>query len=145
MIYFDTAYLLKCYVREPGWEKVRALARKHERVACCIFGKMEIHAALHRKLREGDLTLEQLETVFKQVDVDESQGLWVWLPLTEVIVLEVISSLRGLPEDVFLRTADALHLVTAKYHSFSEVYSNDTHLLAAAPHFGIKGQNVIPV
>jgi len=25
MIYFDTAYLLKCYVKEPGWETVRGL------------------------------------------------------------------------------------------------------------------------
>ena len=25
MSYFDTAYLLKCYVKEDGWEAVRAL------------------------------------------------------------------------------------------------------------------------
>ena len=34
MIYFYTAYLPKCYVREPGWEAVRDLARRHERIAC---------------------------------------------------------------------------------------------------------------
>jgi len=143
MTYFDTAYLLKCYVKEPGWEQVRALARQHERVACSVFGKMEVHSALHRKLKEGDLTREQLEAVFKQIDLDESQRLWTWLPLTEMIISEVISSHRSLPESVFLRTADALHLITAKHNAFAVVYSNDTHLLAAAQHFGVEGHNII--
>jgi predicted nucleic acid-binding protein len=144
MTYFDAAYLLKCYVKEPGWEQVRALARQHDRIACSVFGKMEIHAALHRKLREGDLTEQQLKTVFKQVDLDETQRLWTWLPLTDRIMSDVINSLRSMPGSVYLRTADVLHLITAKNNGLMVVYSNDTHLLAAAQRFGIEGQNVIP-
>jgi hypothetical protein len=143
MIYFDTAYLLKCYVKESGWEEARGLARQHERVACSIYGKMEVHAALHRKLREGDLLPEQLKTIFQQLDLDENQRLWIWLPLTESIIAGVISAIRSIPGQVFLRTADALHLVTAENNRFREIYSNDTHLLAAAGHFGLIGKNVI--
>jgi len=143
MIYFDTAYLLKCYVKETGWERVRALARQAESVACSAYGRMELHAALHRKLREGEVTGAQLEVIFRQMELDDSQRLWDWLPLTEFIIASVVDSLRMLPQSVFLRTADAVHLVTAKTSGFRDIYSNDIHLLAAAPRFGLAGKNVI--
>lgn len=143
MIYFDTAYLLKCYVKEVGWQEVRALARQHDRVACSAYGRLELHAALHRKLRERELTRAQLATVFDQLELDDAQRLWNWLPLTEAIMASVTSLFRALPGTVFVRTADAIHLVTAMSHGFREVYSNDIHLLAAAPHFSLRGKNVI--
>lgn len=143
MIYFDTAYLLKCYVKEPGWEKVRELAREHEKVSCSVYGRMELHAALHRKHREDGLSRLQLETIFRQVDLDESQELWNWLPLTEAVIDAVTSTLRALPGSVYLRTADALHLATASTNRFREIYSNDTHLLAAASCFEIAGRNIL--
>ncbi len=143
MIYFDTAYLVKCYVKEAGWRQVRDLARHHDRVACSAFGRLELHAALHRKLREQELAREQLTTVLDQFELDEEQRLWNWLPLTEFILASVVSSFRTLPEDVFLRTADAVHLVTAKSHAFREVYSNDIRILAAAAHFGLRAKNIL--
>lgn len=143
MIYFDTAYLLKCYIKETGWEKVRALARQAESVACSVYGRMELHAALHRKLGEGEVTGNQLTVIFRQIELDDSQRLWNWLSLTESIIVSVVDSIRMLPQSVFLRTADAVHLVTAKTTGFSDIYSNDTHLLAAAPHFGLEGKNII--
>jgi len=146
MIYFDTAYLLKCYIKEVGWEEVRALARQCEMVACSAYGKMELHAALHRKLREGEVTGRQLTTILGQLELDESQRLWTWLSLTEFIMASVVDSFRTLPDRIFVRTADAVHLVTAKTNGFSDIYSNDTHLLAAAPHFGLEGKNImVPV
>ena len=143
MIYFDTAYLLKCYIKEVGWEEVRALARQREMVACSAYGKMELHAGLHRKLREGEVTGIQLTTIFGQLELDESQRLWTWLSLTEFIMASVVDSFRTLPDRVFVRAVDAVHLVTAKTNGFSDIYSNDTHLLSAAPHFGLEGKNII--
>jgi hypothetical protein len=55
----------------------------------------------------------------------------------------VVNSFRNLPGQIFLRSADAVHLVTAKTNAFREIYSNDIHLLAAAPHFGLEGKNII--
>jgi len=143
MIYFDTAYLLKCYIKETGWEEVRALARQAESVACSIYGRMELHAAFHRKLREGEVSGNQLTVIFSQIELDDSQHLWNWLSLGESIIVSVADSFRMLPQSVFLRTADAVHLVTAKTAGFGDIYSNDSHLLAAAPHFGLEGKNII--
>jgi predicted nucleic acid-binding protein len=45
-----------------------------------------------------------------------------------------------LPDQIFLRSADCLHLVTALHHSFTEIYTYDAHQTAAAVALGIKPQ-----
>jgi predicted nucleic acid-binding protein len=47
-----------------------------------------------------------------------------------------------LPDGVFLRSGDAIHLVNASQAGFPEVWTNDRHLLSAAPHFGLAGRSV---
>ncbi len=143
MIYFDTAYILKCYVKEIGWEKVRALACEHDRIACSIYGRLELHAALHRKMREGELTKRQLDIVRRQLSVDESVRVWQWIPPSATTMNAVVDTFAGLSKDVFLRTGDAVHLVSAREFGCAAVYSNDRHLLAAAPHVGMTGRDVI--
>ena len=143
MIYFDTAYILKCYVKEHGWEQVRDFACGHERIACSVYGRLELHAALHRKLREGELTERQLNVVLRQLGVDESVRLWEWLPLSPAIMTAIADTFASLSRHVFLRTGDAVHLLTARELGFPAVYSNDRHLLAAAPHLAVAGMDVI--
>ncbi len=143
MIYFDTAYLVKCYIKEPGWEKVREIARKRRRIACSIYGRMELHAAFHRHGREGNLSGDQLQTVFTQLALDESRRLWTWLPITEAIMNRVVDTFKLLPTDVFLRTADALHLATARENGIGEVFSNDDRMIQAAGSFLVRAENPI--
>ena len=143
MTYFDTAYILKCYVKEHGWENVRDLAQKCERIACSIYGRLELHAALHRKLREGEITEQQLNIILRQLSLDESMRLWEWLPLSSATLTAVVNTYTSLAPDVFLRAGDAVHLISARIVGFTKIYSNDKHLLAAAPHVNMTGCNVI--
>ncbi len=142
MTYFDSGYLAKCYVEERGSAEVRALARERDRIACSEYGRLELHAALHRKLREGFLTRAELEAVFRQLELDERERLWTWLPLTDRVMADVASAFRELPESVFLRTGDAVHLVSARASAFTEIWSGDLRLVAAAPHFALVGRSV---
>ena len=141
--YFDTAYILKCYVKEHGWENVRDFAQKCERITCSVYGRLELHAALHRKLREGELTERQLNIILRQLSVDESMRLWEWLPLSSIIITAITNTFASLSPSVFLRTGDAVHLVSAKMGGFTEIYSNDKRLLAAAPYVGMTGCDVM--
>ena len=142
MRYFDTSYLVRCYLEDTGWEAVRALAEE-EPVACCSLGLAEAAAALHRKLREGLLTAEQHAEVALQFRDDCESGLWQWLPIGDTLTNATAEKLRTLPSTVFIRGADALHLLCAAENGFKEVFSHDRHFLAAAPHFGLTGIDVI--
>lgn len=142
MIYFDTAYLAKCYLNEQGSDEVRALAADAGRVACCEFGRLELAATIHRNVREGRVTTRQARVIFTQWDLDESHRVWTWLPVSSDLLMQSVASFRALKPGIFLRSADALHLTCAAEHGFREIYSNDRHLLAAAPAFKLKGRNV---
>jgi predicted nucleic acid-binding protein len=64
--------------------------------------------------------------------------------LDETYLSEIREAFATLPSTVFLRAADALHLVCAREAGFSETHTNDRHMLAAASEFGLTGINVIP-
>jgi predicted nucleic acid-binding protein len=102
---------------------------------------MELTATFHRKLREKQITTDQLESLRQQFEFDVLDGRIQWLPLTQIIIHRVEQIFFELPANVFLRTGDAIHLATAAEAGFKEIYSNDKHLLAAATLFKLKGIN----
>lgn len=141
--YFDTAYLLKLYHPEPGFEAVRARAATFDVLVCSLHGRAELIAAAHRKVREGTVTRAHTEALFLQVAADQAAGALQWLAITEVHLDRIAAAFRRAPATVCLRAADALHLASAAEAGLVEIYSNDRHLLAAAPLFGLHGHDVI--
>jgi predicted nucleic acid-binding protein len=142
VIYFDTSYLVRLYFDDPGADQVRALART-DHLACAALGQAEMMAAFHRKLREGVIKPAAFAALAGQVEAHIEAGAFHWFTLDGEVLSRVRKVYRNLPASVFLRGADAIHLATAAEAGFSAVYSNDTHLLGAARHFGIEGRNVI--
>lgn len=141
--YFDTAYLLKLYLPEPGADAVRALAATVDVLVCSLHGRAELIAAAHRKVREGTATSTQVDALLAQVAADRAAGALEWLPITEAHLDRVTLAFRRAAPTVYLRAADALHLASAAEAGFAELYSNDRHLLAAAPLFDLRGIDVI--
>lgn len=140
MIYFDTTYLVRCYLEDPGFEQVRAFAEAND-VACVRFGQIEAVAAFHRKHREGALTAEQFTAVLNQFEADLSDEVFSWLMDSDALFTMVRQAFRVLPPSVFVRSADALHLTCARENGFREIYSNDGHLLAAAAFWSDWGEH----
>lgn len=141
-MYFDTAYIAKFYLNEPDSAAVRAIIKKAPTLRCSAWALVELQCVFHRNMREGHITeahANELATVFSE---HVTMGLWRLIPVTEALLRRTGALVAAAPATVFLRSGDALHLVSALEAGEHEVWSNDRHLLAAAPHFGLAGRTV---
>lgn len=143
MYYLDTSYLLKLYAHEPGSADVATWMTGRRDFVCSRHGKLEVISGLKRHQREGRIDARGLRQSLAQLADDETSQLIVWLPVENDLVDSAGTRLASLPPSVFIRAADALHLACAADAGLKEIYSHDRHLLAAAPHFGLKGIDVI--
>ena len=139
MVYFDSAYIAKFYLSEPESDRVRTLAEREGKVCCSMIGRVETAQVFHRKLREGKATKAECAALFEQFGNDCESGLWTWLPLTDDLVASAVRHVRELSPKVPLRSADAIHFVSAQAHGLDALYTNDARVLAAASEFGIRG------
>ena len=142
MIYLDSTCLVRLYIEDAGYERVRHLAAS-DFVACAQHGRTEVISAFHRKLRERAISARLYETTLQEFLNEMHGGAFRWLPLSERVFERAEVVYARLPAIVFLRAADALHLSTASENGFREIHSNDAKLLSAASHFGLRGVNVI--
>jgi predicted nucleic acid-binding protein len=141
--YYDTNYLFKLQCVENGTAEVRAHAATVRILFTAAHGRAEFASAAFRKVREGTATLAHFRLALTQVQTDAATGNLQFLPLTDSILDRVEAAYASAPATSYLRAADALHLATAAEHGFTEIHSNDKHLLAAAALFGLRGVNVI--
>jgi predicted nucleic acid-binding protein len=138
MIYLDAAYMAKFYVDEPDSEKVRDLLVDAEQAGSCLHGMVEVVSVFHRKLREGTVPQADFEALCAQFELDCLSGLWTWLPLSESLAHTTRGAISLLSSATFLRAAAALHLACAASNEISTVHTNDRHMIAAAPAFGVQ-------
>lgn len=114
-----------------------------EQIACCAFGNVELAAALHRNLHERKIAASQYQVLLQQLAADEAGRLWKWLPLRKELIRKTSAIFAKLDAAIYLRAADALHLVYAAENGFKEIYTNDKHLLAATGTANVEVRNVI--
>ena len=58
MIYFDAAYVAKCYLNEPGADRVRDVAYGADGLASCELARLEFTWILTRHVRERHVLAE---------------------------------------------------------------------------------------
>lgn len=141
-LYFDSAYIAKCYLNEADGAKVRKLARSASGLYSSALSIAELVCVFHRQVREGSLdvnTAAKLRGCFLE---DLKNEVWALIPVTNRLLHRVEALTRSLPASTYLRAGDAIHLASALEYGFEEIWSNDRHLLAAAPSLGLKGRSV---
>ena len=138
MIYLDAAYIVKFYIDEPDSERVRNFLTNAPSVVSCVHAIAEVASVFHRKLREGTVPQSDFEAFSAQFDAGCQAGLWTWLPLSERLAHHARQRISRLPATTFIRAADALHLTCAAEEGFTAIHTNDRHMLAAAPEFGLQ-------
>ena len=140
-VYFDAALVAKFYLNEPGRDVVRRVARKAGTVVTSGVALAEVPAAFHRKLRERGIAPDVFEALQGQFEHDVANGLWSLAGPSEALLQDVRALFRRLDASVFLRSLDAVHIVTAKAERFERIYTNDGHMLKACPRLGLEGVN----
>jgi uncharacterized protein len=140
MYYFDSAYVVKCYLNDPDSERVRDLVRDPVPLYSSALCIPEVTCAIHRRYREGQLTRKQLQQATTAFRSHVEQGTWTLVPLSESLLWDVHETLRALTSGVFIRSGDAIHLVAARTSGFNEIWTSDRHMLDAARHFRLTGR-----
>jgi len=138
-VYFDSALVAKFYLNEAGRDAVRQLAARAGAVVTSGIAVAEVSAAFHRKYREGAVTPAVFRALQGQFEHDLEAGLWTCIGPTEALLAGVRDLFASVERSVYLRSLDALHLVTATSEQFRCVYTNDQHLLRACGHVGLQG------
>ena len=138
MIFCVTSTVAKIYVPERESAAVRQRLEAEDEVGVSELVRPELMGVFHRRLREGQWTRDDFLAAVRQFSTDDIGGFWTWLPLNREIIEAAANTYATLPDNVFLRSADCLHLVTALHHNFPEIHTHDKHQTDAAAALGLK-------
>lgn len=138
MIFCDTSAIAKYYVTEKESPAIRARLDAEDQVCLSELVRAELMSVFHRQMRDKRWTRDKFLAAVGQFTNDDIGGFWMWLPLDATIVEAAAKTYTTLPDNVWLRTADCLHLVTAMHHGFTEIYTFDSNQSAAAIALGLK-------
>lgn len=138
MVFCDTSAVAKLYVVETESKAVRALLEEADQRFVSDLVRVELMGVFHRQLREKTWSREKFDVAVRQFNSDDIGGFWTWISLDAAIIDAAAKTYATLPDTVFLRAADCLHLVTCLHHNFPEIYTYDKHQTLAAPALGIK-------
>lgn len=97
---------------------------------------------LHRRLREGESSHSEIQDLATRFSQHTEDGLWNFIPVNEALLRRTSALMLSAPRDLFLRTADAVHLTTAQELGERDVWTNNRQMLAAASYFGLAGRSV---
>jgi len=138
--YFDSAYIAKCYLNEPDSARVRALLRTSRGAHSSSLARAEVAATMLRHLREGAVSQKQAAVLQADFVSDLAAGVWTMVPVSDDFMARVAERLARLPAATHIRAGDAIHLCAASEAGFTDVWTNDRHMLGAAPSFGLTGR-----
>lgn len=103
LAYFDAAYIAKCYLNEPDAHLVRQFAYQAAGLASCEVARVEFYSVVQRHLREGNITAQDAQGIFRDFEQDEIDGVWEWYAITPVLIRSVCQTIRTLPGSAYLR------------------------------------------
>jgi predicted nucleic acid-binding protein len=141
-VYFDSCYIIKFYLDDPDSDRVRSLVESARVIRASCLAFTELHGALHRRMREQSLPPRAARLLSDRFTEHLEGGLWELIPVNDSLLRRTGSAILSIPSGLFLRSADAVHLVTAREAGEHEIWTSDRHMLAAASHFGLVGRSV---
>lgn len=142
-MYIDTSYIIKTYIEEDGSDEVINLLEGQTELMSSSVASVEFNSTMARKRNQGDINESTYNSACERFLNDVSEGIWSLIDLDRRMVEKSNVVLSSITDTKMIRALDAVHLSTASILGCIEIYSNDAHLLALAPRWGLRGINVI--
>jgi hypothetical protein len=70
VIYFDAADVAKCYLNEPGADRVRGVAYAADGLASCELARLEFALILKRHVRDRHVTRREMRSILHLTGVN---------------------------------------------------------------------------
>ncbi|MGP0071293.1 MAG: type II toxin-antitoxin system VapC family toxin [Bryobacteraceae bacterium] len=140
LYYLETSALVKLYVREPGSERLLRLTARanNHRFAVLALSRVEMHSAIRRRQREGDIDAAVADRLLRQFEQHLESRF-----IKQILNDQLIDLATSLVSRNALRAYDAVQLagcLTLKENSASDEPSfvcSDQRLLQAAETEGL--------
>ena len=114
--FFDTSALVKLFSDEKGSTIVRDIIdNKDNTIWISDLVRVEIHSAILRKFRNGEINADQMESILK--GIDEQLSFFQEIYMAGDIIVEASSLILKFGKSYGLRTLDAIHLACWQLHS----------------------------
>lgn len=135
-IFFDSSAFIKKFIQEQGSTEVDDYCQYATMLGLSIICFPEMMSALNRKVREGNLSIENYLSIKKQIadDIEDIQII--------NLVPEVLEGSIALLENNALRSLDALHLSCAMTWNSELFISSDKRQVQAARKSGLQVQYI---
>ena len=135
-IFFDSSAFIKKFIQEQGSVEVDEYCQQASMLGLSVICLPEVMSALNRKVREGNLSIENYQNLKEQIaeDIKDIQII--------NLVPEVIEGSVTLLENNMLRSLDALHLSCAIVWNSDIFISSDKRQIQAAENSGLQVQHI---
>jgi hypothetical protein len=137
LIFCDTSALAKYYVPEAESAALAFRLDSEDAIVVSELARVELMSVFHRRMRERKWTREKFQVAAGQFSRDDALKYWSWLAVSGLIVSAASQLYLSLPESVFLRASDCLHLITALQEGFQEICTFDRHQQEAVQALGL--------
>lgn len=140
LYYLETSALVKLYIQEPGSERLLRLAARtsSHRFAVLVLARVEVHSAIRRRQREGDLDLTAAKRLLMQFDQHlESRFIKQMLNDSLIDIATELVARHGLRAYDAVQLAGCLMLKTGSGAHEPSFVCADRRLLEAAESEGV--------
>jgi predicted nucleic acid-binding protein len=136
-IFCDASTLVKYYVNEVESATVRARLNEAQELTLSELARVEVLSVFHRYWRERLWSREQFMYAVGRLDQDDLREIWTWLPVDRAIIMYSVHAYLQLPDDIFLRASDCIHIATAIRSDHDTIHTHDVRQAKAAEALGL--------
>ena len=136
-MYVDSGVLLKLFVPEPESDAAQHTIANAVDVTCSELLLAEFRSALSRKRREGQIDAYAADKFMSELRRNIEEGALYIVKLDSSMIEAAVRLLAKMPDEIPLRTLDAIHLAVCLENKLFPLFTTDTVMQKAARHLKI--------